>query len=337
MSGVLEVAKRMVGSGKGILAADWSVGTAVKKFGKEGIKCTKESRSKYREMLFSTPDLEKYISGVILHDETIRQKTGDGMSLSHILSEKGILVGIRIDAGQVDMPGFKGEKISEGMDGLRKKLEEYKSFGASFAKWRAVYTISDLTPSRMNIVANTLLHTLYAKYCLEAGIVPIVEPDVLMTGNHGIEKCATVTREVLERTFMTLCDFGVDRKSVVLKPNMVLPGNDSTERVSPANIAEKTLEVMRTSVPIDVPGIAFLSGGQKSVEATENLNEINKIKGVPWQMTFSFARAIQEPVLTKWRGKEENIREAQEALLKRSLMNAKARSGEWKKEMEEDE
>jgi len=336
MEDLYQVAKSLVAPKKGILAADWSVGTATKKFKNHEIECTEESRRKYRQILFTSLGLEEYISGVILHDETIKQKTDDGRPFPDVLKEKGIIPGIRIDIGQVEMPKFPGELISEGLDGVRERMQEYKKLGAGFAKWRAAYTISPIQPSRMVVIANAQLHALYAMYAMEAGLVPIVEPDLIIEGDHSIDDCAKATKTVCELTFKTLFDYDVDRKAMLLKPNMILPGKDNNQKVDPEVVADKTLEVYKAVCPVDIPGIVFLSGGQSDVEATANLNAIVKKKAnLPWQISFSYARAIQEPVLAAWKGKDENVQSAQNALLKRAKLNSLARMGEYDSSMEQ--
>lgn len=327
-------ARKLVAKEKGILAADWSFGTAEKKFAGVGIKSTKETRRAYRQMLFTTPGLEEFVSGVIFFDETIKQKTDQGKLFPQVLEEKGIIPGIRVDIGQVDMPGFPGEKISEGLDGLRERLKEYKKLGAKFAKWRAVYFIDKVKPTRMCISANTELHALYALLCQEEDIVPIVEPDILIAGDHSIRRCREVTEEVLRSTFLKLLDYGVDRKKMLLKPSMVLPGKEAKVKSDSKEVAKYTLEVMKSQVPVDVPGIVFLSGGQTPEKSTENLNEISKIGGVPWETSFSYARAIQGPVLEAWKGMDENVQAAQKILLQRAKLNSLARQGKYDVGME---
>ena len=323
-----EVAKMIVHPEKGILAADWSVGTATKKFEKFGIPTDAETRRKYRQILFTTEGLENCISAVILHEETIKQKTDDGLSFVEVLKEKGILSGVRLDIGQEELPGFLPEQITFGLDGIRKKLLEYKEMGAVFAKWRAAYFIDRTKPSRVVMEANSILLALYSLFCLEVDILPIVEPDVLMDGDHSLEECAIKTEEVLRVLFQKLSDFGVDRKKVLLKPSMVLPGKESGLKATPSEVSRATLDVFEKVVPVDVSGIAFLSGGQTLEEAAYNLNEIEKnLKPGLWPVIFSFARALQEPVLEVWKGKDENIKEAQSKLVENAITCSLARQG----------
>jgi fructose-bisphosphate aldolase class I len=322
-----KLVQKIVASPRGILAADWSVETATKKFAKFGINSTEESRRDYRQMLFETEGLEKYISAVILHEETIRQKTKEGRPLIEIIKNKGIEAGIRLDIGQEGIPLFGGEQMTFGLDRIRERLSEFKSLGASFAKWRAVFIIDRGKPTRQAIEANSILLSLYALFCIEAEILPIVEPDVVMDGNHSLSDCQKVTEEVLKTLFFKLLDYGVDRKKIILKPNMILPGIES-KKALPNEVAFATISVFKKTVPVDVAGIAFLSGGQSLDEASKNLNEIEKRAfDVPWQITFSFARALQEPVLEVWQGKEENKKKAQEKLIESVKIASLARQG----------
>jgi fructose-bisphosphate aldolase class I len=322
-----KLAQKIVTSPRGILAADWSVETATKKFAKFGINSTEESRREYRQMLFETEGLEKYISAVILHEETIRQKTKEGRPLIEIIKNKGIEAGIRLDIGQEEIPGFGGEQMTFGLDRIRERLSEFKSLGASFAKWRAAFIIGRGKPTRQAIEANSILLSLYALFCIEAEILPIVEPDVVMDGNHSLSDCQKATEEVLKTLFFKLLDYGVDRKKIILKPNMILPGIES-KKALPNEVALATISVFKKTVPVDVAGIAFLSGGQSLDEASKNLNEIEKRAfDVPWQITFSFARALQEPVLEVWQGKEENKKKAQEKLIESAKIASLARRG----------
>jgi len=323
-----EIIANLLHPQKGILAADWSVSTATKKFEKYGIPLGEDVRRKYRQLLFETPGLEDYIGGVILHEETIRQKTDDGRSFPQLLNEKGIMPGIRLDIGQEEVPGFDGEQVSFGLDNIRKRLAEFKSLGAVFAKWRAAYFIGRGCPSRAAIEVNSVLQALYALFCLEAGILPVIEPDVVMDGDHSLADCRAATEIVLTILFSKLADYRIDRKKIILKPSMVLPGKESKQKVSPTAVAEATLAVFKKTVPVDVPGLVFLSGGQTLQEAAANLNEIVKLAGDSfWRITFSFARALQEPVLEVWQGKEENIALAQEKLIEVSRIASLARQG----------
>lgn len=331
-----EIAQKLVAPKKGILAADWSFGTIEKKFAKVEVESTESSRRTYRGMLFSTPDLEKYISGVIFFDETIRQKTDKGEQFPKLLTEKGIIPGIRIDTGQVDLPNFPKEKVTQGMDDFRKKLEDYYKLGARFVKWRGVYVIGKDIPSKVCIELNSNLFGIYAAYCQEMGLVPIVEPDVIIEGDHSIERCEEVTYSALKDVFAKLLDYKVNLSQILLKPNIVLPGKESKEEASAEEIAEKTVRVMKEVVPREVPGIVFLSGGQTPENSTNNLNAINKHakEDVPWEMSFSYARALQEPVLEVWKGKDENKDSAQKELLRRAKFNSLAREGKYDPKME---
>ena len=322
------IAKQLVSPGKGILAADESFPTIEKRFKTVGLKSTQESRRTYRELLFTTPGIEKFISGVILFDETLRQESC-GKPIVQILEEKGIILGIKVDQGTEDLPDYPGEKITKGIDGLGRRLEEYKILGAKFTKWRAVFSISQCTPSLACVEKNTDILADFAGVSQEKGFVPIVEPEVLMEGGHDINKCSEVTRMVLKMLFIKVNKKNIALSCLLLKPNMVLPGKDYPEREQAEEIAQKTIEVMREAVPPQVPGIVFLSGGQTPEEATENLREINKITNdrQTWQLSFSYGRALQEPVLKAWLGKEENIKVAQEAFYNRAKMNSEARYG----------
>ncbi len=323
-----DIAKQIGHPQKGILAADWSVGTATKKFEKFSIPTDGETRRKYRQLLFTTEGLENYISAVILHEETIKQKTDDGVLFTEVLKEKGILSGVRLDIGQEELPGFSPEQITFGLDNIRRRLLEYKNLGAVFAKWRAAYFIGDSKPAREIIDANSTLLAIYSLFCLEVDILPIIEPDVLMDGSHSLEQCAVKTEEVLTRLFQKLSDFKVDRKKILLKPSMVLPGKESGSKSIPSDVASATLSVFEKVVPVDVPTIAFLSGGQTLEEASANLNEIEKmLKPGLWQVTFSFARALQETVLEMWRGHDENWKMSQEKLLENARLCSLARQG----------
>ena len=333
-----QTAKILVAPKKGILAADWSFGTIAKKFAKVKVESTESSRRNYRGMLFSTPGLEKYISGVIFFDETIKQKTKDGKPFPLLLEEKGIVPGVRVDTGQVDLPNFPKEKVTQGLDKFREKLENYYKLGARFTKWRAVIVIGKDIPSKTCIDINSNLFGLYASYCQELGLVPIVEPDVIIEGDHSIARCEEVTYSILKDVFATLLKYQVRLNQMVLKPNIVLPGRDSSNKAEAVEIAERTIRVMKEAVPPEVPGIAFLSGGQTPENSTNNLNEINKLSkdGVPWELSFSYARALQEPVLEVWKGKDENKDKAQKELLKRARLNSLAREGKYDPEMEKD-
>ena len=330
-----DIAKQMVIPGKGILAADESSGTIKKRFDTINVESNEENRRNYRELLFRTKNaMENYISGVILFDETLRQESKDGTPLVNVISDSGSLPGIKVDAGAKDLALNTNEKITEGLDGLRERLKEYYSIGAKFAKWRAVITIDSSIPSDLCINANA--HTLarYAALCQENEIVPIVEPEVLMDGNHTIGKCYDVTKKTLEVVFKELSDHGVNLKGICLKPNMIIDGSLQTEKSSKISIAEKTIECFKDTVPDEVPGIVFLSGGQSEVEATENLDQMNKIGGFPWNLSFSYGRALQASALKAWSGEENNEELASNAFEHRAKMNSLATLGKWEEELE---
>lgn len=311
-------AKALVAPGKGILAADESFPTIEKRFESIGVESTEETRRAYRELLFTTPGIEEYISGIIMFDESLRQQ---------ILTNKAIIPGIKVDEGTEELSGHLGEKITKGIEGLSARLREYKSLGASFTKWRAVYSITANTPSLEAVERNGALLAEFALISQNGGFVPIVEPEVLMDGDHDIDKCYETTRTVLKMLFIKLKEKNVDLSCLLLKPNMILPGKDNPNKADSILIAQKTLEVLKDAVPPEVPGIVFLSGGQTPEEATDNLREMNKLGGVPWQLSFSFGRALQEPVLKAWQGKEKNKRVAQNAFFARAKMNSEARYG----------
>lgn len=319
---------------KGILAADESLGTIEKRFKALGIESNEDARRRYREMLFTTSKIEEAISGVILFDETIRTNGSDGNNFARILEAKGIIPGIKVDKGTVEFPNFPNEKITEGLDGLRERLVEYKNFGARFTKWRAVITIGDGIPTDTCINANAETLARYAAIAQELDLVPIVEPEVLMEGNHDAETCRKVTYKTLKTVFMKLSDYKIDLSGMLLKPNMIVPGNKNGKPINPSEVAEATIQVFREVVPAEVPGIVFLSGGMTSVEATGSLNEMNKLQDLPWQLSFSYGRALQEDAMRVWAGVEENTKEAQKVFLNRTKMNSLARNGKWSKELE---
>lgn len=326
MSALASIAQQLVAPSKGILAADESFGNIEKKFQAIGIESTEQTRQAYRELLFTTPELEKYISGVILFDETIRQKTSDGVPFVDALKQKGMLPGIKVDEGLEDF-GELGEKVTKGLGGLAERLAEYATMGAVFTKWRAVFTIGSGTPSEEVIAENTKRLAEFASLSQLAGLVPVVEPEVLMDGDHAIIACREVTEKVLTELFVALKEKHVDLFGLLLKPNMVLPGSTAKDKSSDTEIAKHTLIALRNTVPTSVPGIVFLSGGQSPEEATQRLAAISmSAKGtVPWQVSFSFGRALQAPVLAAWQGKPENVKTAQEALLARAEANSVAR------------
>jgi fructose-bisphosphate aldolase class I len=333
---LVETAKMMVADGKGILAMDESTATCNKRFAKLGIEQTVEARRRYREMIVTTPVLGACIGGAILSDETIRQSKPDGTPFVKILAAAGIMSGIKVDAGAKDLAGHPGEKISEGLDGLRERLAEYVTLGARFAKWRAVLTVGDAIPSHACISANAHALARYAALCQEAGIVPIVEPEVLMDGSHTLARCFDVTQRVLHAVFHQLDAQGVLLEGMILKPNMVLPGLECPEQDAVEAVADATIGCLLRTVPAAVPGIAFLSGGQSPELASARLSAMNKrFRGqLPWAVAFSFARAIQQPALDIWQGQDANIEAAQQALFHRASCNQAARRGEYHGGME---
>ena len=330
MSNLENIAKQMVTPGKGILAADESSGTIKKRFDTINVESTEENRRDYREILFQTKNaMENYISGVILFDETIRQKSKNGTTLVEVISKAGSLPGIKVDTGAKDLAFNSNEKVTEGLDGLRERLVEYYNLGAKFAKWRAVITIESSIPSDLCINTNAHALARYAALCQENEIVPIVEPEVLMDGAHTIDRCYEVTKRTLEVVFSELVAHGVNLKGICLKPNMVIDGTLVTDKSSPKTIAEKTISCFKEVVPEDVPGIVFLSGGQSEIEATENLDQMNKIGNLPWNLSFSYGRALQASALQAWSGKVENEETASMAFNHRAEMNSLATLGKW--------
>jgi fructose-bisphosphate aldolase class I len=333
---LIETAGKLFEDDKGLLAMDESNPTCNKRFSKLGIPENEENRRDYRELIVTTPGLGESISGAILYDETIRQKTKDGTPLIRVLIDAGIIPGIKVDKGAKELAAHPEEKITEGLDGLRKRLEEYSQMGARFAKWRAVIAIGENIPSRGCIEANAHALARYAALCQEARLVPVVEPEVLMDGEHRLERCLEVTEEVLVTVFDQLRTQGVMLEGVVLKPNMVLPGLSCKIQDSVDDVAEATVRCLLRSVPAAVPGIAFLSGGQSAELASARLNAMNlKFKSrLPWELGFSFARAIQQPALEIWRGKDANVLAAQRALLHRAICNRAARRGKYEASLE---
>ncbi|HUI45697.1 MAG TPA: class I fructose-bisphosphate aldolase [Nitrospirota bacterium] len=323
------IARSLVAKGKGILAADESFPTIEKRFKSLGIESTEEIRRSYRELLLTTPGIEEFISGVILFDETIHQKAGDGMAFVDLLRNKGIIPGIKVDKGTTAMPGFAGEKITAGLDGLRERLVEYRARGAQFAKWRAVITIGPDTPTRANLVANSHHLALYAALSQEEGLVPIVEPEVLMDGDNDIARCEEVTETALTTVFSALREYRVALEGMLLKPNMVLPGKQSPKQASVNEVAEATIRCLKKTVPAAVPGIVFLSGGQSPEQATQHLNAMNQRGPHPWELSFSFGRALQDPALKTWKGSSSNISAAQKAFYHRAMYNGEARYGRY--------
>jgi fructose-bisphosphate aldolase class I len=328
------VANAMVAPGRGILAADESSGTIKKRFEAIGVESSEDNRRDYRELLFRSAQGMKNISGVILFDETIRQKAKDGTPLVKVIEQAGALPGIKVDKGTKPLPFAPGELITEGLDGLRERLVEYRNLGAKFCKWRAVIDISPSIPSYNCVNANAHALARYAALCQEENLVPIVEPEVLMDGNHSIDPCYEVTEWVLKSVYRELYYADVKLEGTVLKPNMVVPGKKSGMRASVEEVAEKTLRVLKACVPPAVPGIAFLSGGQSDVEATAHLDAMNKIGNLPWKLTFSYGRALQAAPQKAWSGKAENVGAAQAAFTHRAAMNGLATMGKWSSDRE---
>ncbi|MBI1260973.1 MAG: fructose-bisphosphate aldolase class I [Rhizobiales bacterium] len=329
------IAQAMVAPGKGILAADESSGTIKKRFDTINLESTENARRDYREMLFRTTEaMQHCISGVILYDETIRQKAKDGTSLVDLIKQAGSIPGIKVDAGAKPMAGHPGELVTEGLDGLRERLAEYYDLGARFAKWRAVIDIADGIPTAGCIEANVEALARYAALCQEAMIVPIVEPEVLMDGGHDIDRCAEVTEATLRALFSRLAAHRVKLEGTILKPNMVIAGKKCPVQASTAEIADKTIAVFKRTVPAAIPGIVYLSGGQSDVDATANLNTMNEMGGFPWKMSFSYGRALQAAPLKAWGGKAENEAAGQAAFLHRAKMNSFAAMGKWQASME---
>jgi fructose-bisphosphate aldolase class I len=328
-----KVAEAMVAPGRGILAADESSGTIKKRFDAIGVESTADSRRDYREFMFRAEGM-KYVSGVILYDETIRQNAKDGTALVKLIEKAGSIPGIKVDKGTKPLPMSPNEVITEGLDGLRERLVEYRGLGAKFAKWRAVIDIGEGIPSYNCIMTNAHALARYAALCQEEGIVPIVEPEVLMDGGHDADRCYTVTEWVLKTTFEQLYYQRVALEGIVLKPNMVISGKKAQKRASVQEVAEKTVRVLKACVPSAVPGIAFLSGGQSDEEATAHLDAMNKIGGLPWKLTFSYGRALQAAPQKAWSGRSENVAAAQRAFTHRAHMNGLAALGQWKSDLE---
>jgi fructose-bisphosphate aldolase, class I len=334
MTELHETAAALVAPGKGILAADESTGTITRRFGVIGVESTEDNRRAYRELLFTTPGAEESISGVILFDETIRQAASDGTPFPQLLVSKGIIPGIKVDRGAKPLALAEGETVTEGLDGLRERFAEYVQLGARFAKWRGVYSIGNGRPSNYAVWVNAHALARYAALAQEAGLVPIVEPEVLMDGDHTIEAAARATGRVQQAVFTELHDQRVDLRGMLLKPNMVLSGYDASGRAGVDEVAERTLEALYRHVPAAVPGIVFLSGGHSDEDATEHLNAMNERGPHPWQLSFSYGRALQAPALAAWAGKQENVEEAQRAYGKRARLNGAARSGRYTPELE---
>ena len=329
-----KTAAAMVARGKGVLAADESSGTCEKRFKSVNVECTEENRRAYRGLLFTTPGAEQYVSGVILFDETIRQKTNDGVPFPAYLAGKGILPGIKVDKGVHDLALCPGEKVAEGLDGLRARLAEYFKLGARFAKWRAVIAIGEGIPSHACLYANAHALARYAALCQEASIVPMIEPEVLLDGSHSVERAEEVTEATLRATYAAIAAHNVSVEHLILKTSMVVSGKDNARQAPVDEVAERTVRVLKRTVPAAQPGIVFLSGGQSDLDATAHLNAMNNMKGLPWPLTFSYSRALQNPALKAWSGKAANLAAAQKALHHRAHMNGLAALGKWKPELE---
>jgi fructose-bisphosphate aldolase class I len=334
MDALRDTARGLVARGKGILAADESSGTIEKRFDQIGVTSTEETRRAYRQLLFTTPGLEEHISGVILFDETIRQSTEDGTRFTEVLEKAGAIPGIKVDTGAKPLAMFDGETVTEGLDGLRERLAEYGELGARFAKWRATYFVGDGRPTDFAVLANGHAMARYAALCQEAGIVPIVEPETLMDGDHDLAACEVATGRALHGLYEQLGAHRVDLAGTLLKVNMVVPGKTAATQVDDRAIAEATVRTLRAHVPEEVPGIVFLSGGMTDEESTSRLNEINRLGDAPWEISFSYGRALQQRPLAVWNGEAANAESAQEALAHRARMNGLARNGEWSRELE---
>jgi fructose-bisphosphate aldolase class I len=329
-------ARALVAKGKGILAADESHPTVKKRFDTIGLESTEETRRQYRELFFTTRGMQEFISGVILFEETMRQSAQDGTLFPALLVAKGVLPGIKVDQGKSPIPGSPNESITNGLDGLRERLAEYRRLGARFTKWRAVIAIGTGMPTRYGIDANAQALARYAALSQEAGLTPIVEPEVLMDGDHDIMQCGTVSEVVLQSVFAELAAAGVAMEGMLLKPSMVLSGKACPRQAGVEEVAAATLKVMRRAVPAAVPGIVFLSGGQSAVVATEHLNAMNALGPHPWELSFSFARALQAPALAMWKGMETNFGAAQRVFLHRARCNSAARFGKYTKQLEQE-
>jgi fructose-bisphosphate aldolase, class I len=331
---LVTTARALVAPGKGILAADESTGTMTKRLEAVGVEPSEAARRGFRELLFTTPEAERHISGVILYDETLRQEASDGTRFAELLAGRGMIPGIKVDTGAKPLAGAADETVTEGLDGLRERLAEYRELGARFAKWRAVIAIGHGRPSRYAISVNAHALGRYAALCQEAGVVPIVEPEVLMDGDHTIERSEEVTQATLQAVFGELLDQRVVLEGIVLKPNMVLSGYSCPRQASVHEVAERTLAVLRRVVPAAVPGIAFLSGGQSDALASAHLNAMNTIGDVPWELSFSYGRALQAAPLQAWSGQDENVSAAQSTFAHRARCNGEARRGRYSEDLE---
>ncbi len=334
MKNLHQIAKSLVEPGKGILAADESFGTIEKRFTHINLESTEDNRRAYREMLLTTPGIGQYISGVILFDETLRQSTASGQKFVEVLAQAGVMPGIKVDQGTAAMPDSPNEKITKGLGGLPARLEEYAKLGAAFTKWRAVIIIDNGLPTETNIRQNARDLAQYAKDCQNAGLVPIVEPEVLMDGSHTLERCAEVSRQILIALFEELDNAAVDIEGLILKTNMVIPGKKSGQTVTTEHIARATTDLFKEVLPTNLPGQVFLSGGQTEVEATQNLNAINQQGSFPWQLSFSYGRALQDSALQIWAGQVENVIKAQNQFLKRAKLNSLATLGKYTPDLE---
>ena len=327
-------AQALVPAGKGILAADEGDATIKSRFDSINVECTEENRRAYREMLFTTPGTEEFISGVILFEETLRQTTQSGTPFPELLANKGIISGIKADMGPKDLAGFPGETVTEGLDGLRERLTEYRELGARFGKWRAPINVGEGLPTQSAIDANAHALARYAALCQEVGLVPIVEPEILMEGTHTIERCEEITETTLKRVYFELHAHRVVLEGTLLKPNMVLSGTDCPMQAGVQEVAEATVRCFRRAIPAAVPGIVFLSGGQSAKIATEHLNAMNAIGNCPWELSFSYGRALQGPTLEAWGGNPANVSKAQKTFYHRAKCNSAARYGEYTQQME---
>jgi len=334
MSEIEKIAKQIIAKGRGILAADESTGTMTKRLSSVNIESTAENRLKFRETLFSSEGMKNYIGGVILYDETIKQKTSSGKTIPELIEGSGSVTGIKVDTGAKKLAGSPEEKITEGLDGLRERLTEYYKLGARFTKWRAVYNISDKFPSELSIKSNAHALARYAALAQEAKMVPIVEPEVLMDGDHDINKCYEITSKVLKECYKELALHKVNLKGTILKPNMILPGDKSKNKSNSVEIAKMTIKCLKENVPSEVPGIAFLSGGQTEVEATQNLNEINKINDTNFLMSFSYGRALQQSALKNWAKNIKDTNNTQKIFNHRSKMNGLSTTAKWNIKLE---
>jgi len=329
-----KTAAAMVARGKGVLAADESSGTCEKRFKSVGVECTEESRRAYRNLLFSASGVEQYLSGVILFDETARQKANDGTLIPQYLAKKGILPGIKVDKGVANIPFTREEKVTEGLDGLQKRMKEYFDLGCRFAKWRAVITIGADIPTHTCLYANAHALARYAAICQEASIVPMIEPEVLLDGNHTVERSEEVHEATLRATYAAMAAYNVSIEHLILKTSMVVSGKDNARQAGVDEVAERTVRVLKRTVPAAQPGIVFLSGGQSDEAATAHLNAMAAMKGLPWPLTFSYSRALQNTALKTWRGQAGNVAAAQKAFHHRAQMNGLAAQGKWKADLE---